>query len=146
MVDVDNENSIRRFRLGARRIVNISDQPISSPIVSTYDVVVVFNQPSLKKFERSVKKGGILIWETTHTKELPTRKDLRIFGIPAEVRAQPGGGQYADRPSSMKARITMPKTSRKRAWNLHPNLHCYTGVDTSSCLERLLTSKATKKC
>jgi 2-oxoglutarate ferredoxin oxidoreductase subunit gamma len=41
----------------ANCIVNISDQPISSPIVSAYDVAVVFNQPSLKKFEHTVKKG-----------------------------------------------------------------------------------------
>jgi len=29
----------------ANCIVNISDEPISSPIVSDYDVAVVFNQP-----------------------------------------------------------------------------------------------------
>jgi len=32
----------------ANCIVNISDQMISSPIVSKYDVAVVLNQPSLK--------------------------------------------------------------------------------------------------
>lgn len=67
----------------ANCIVNISDQPISSPIVSAYDVAVVFNQPSLKKFEHSVKEGGILVWESTHIKEPPTRKDIRTFAIPA---------------------------------------------------------------
>ncbi len=71
----------------ANCIVNISDQPISSPIVSAYDVAVVFNQPSLKKFEHTVKKGGILIWESTHIKEGPTRNDIRIFAIPAIEKA-----------------------------------------------------------
>jgi 2-oxoglutarate ferredoxin oxidoreductase subunit gamma len=71
----------------ANCIVNISDQPISSPIVSAYDVAVVFNQPSLKKFEHSVKKGGILVWESTHIKEPPTRKDIRTFAIPAIEKA-----------------------------------------------------------
>ena len=32
----------------ANCIVNISDQPISSPIVSANDVAVVFNQPSTR--------------------------------------------------------------------------------------------------
>jgi len=67
----------------ANCIVNISDQPISSPIVSGYDVAVVFNQPSLKKFESKVKTSGILIWESTHIKEPPTRKDINIYAIPA---------------------------------------------------------------
>jgi 2-oxoglutarate ferredoxin oxidoreductase subunit gamma len=71
----------------ANCIVNISDQPISSPIVSSYDVAVVFNQPSLKKFEGSVKKDGILIWESTHIKEPPTRKDIRVYAVPAIEKA-----------------------------------------------------------
>lgn len=67
----------------ANCIVNISDKPISSPIVSAYDVAVVFNQPSLKKFESKVKPGGVLIWESTHIKEPPTRTDIEIHAIPA---------------------------------------------------------------
>lgn len=63
-------------------IVNISDQPISSPIVSEYDVVVVLNQPSLKKFEHRVKPGGILIWESTNIKKPPARKDVKLYGLP----------------------------------------------------------------
>jgi len=71
----------------ANCIVNISDEPISSPIVSDYDVAVVLNQPSLKKFEPRVKKGGILIWESTHIKEPPTRSDIRVYGLPAIEKA-----------------------------------------------------------
>ncbi|MGI6395414.1 MAG: 2-oxoacid:acceptor oxidoreductase family protein [bacterium] len=66
----------------ANCMVNISDQPISSPIVNAYDVVVVFNLPSLKKFEPMVKPGGILIWESSTIKEAPTRTDIKIAGIP----------------------------------------------------------------
>lgn len=71
----------------ANCIVNISDQPISSPIVSAYDVAIVFNQPSLKKFEPKVKKGGILIWESTTIKEPPSRTDIKIYPIPAIEKA-----------------------------------------------------------
>ena len=68
-------------------MVNISDQAISSPIVSEYDVAAVLNQPSLKKFESRVKKGGILIWESTNIKEPPTRTDIKIYALPAIDKA-----------------------------------------------------------
>lgn len=68
-------------------MVNISDQMISSPIVSEYDVAVVLNQPSLKKFEPKVKKGGILIWECTTIKEPPSRTDINVYPIPAIDKA-----------------------------------------------------------
>ncbi len=71
----------------ANCIVNISDQPISSPIVSTYDAAVILNQPSLNKFEPRIKKGGILIWESTTIKEPPTRDDIKIYAIPAVEKA-----------------------------------------------------------
>ena len=71
----------------ANCMVNISDEPISSPIVSEYDIAVVLNQPSLKKFEPRVKAGGILIWESTHIKEAPTRTDIKVIALPAVEKA-----------------------------------------------------------
>ena len=71
----------------ANCMVNISDQPISSPVVTEYDVAVVLNLPSLKKFEHSVKKGGILIWESSTIKEAPTRKDIWVYALPAIEKA-----------------------------------------------------------
>lgn len=71
----------------ANCIVNVSDEPISSPVVTAYDVVVVLNQPSLKKFEPRVKKGGVLIWESSTIKEGPTRDDINIYAIPAIDKA-----------------------------------------------------------
>jgi len=67
----------------ANCMVNISDKPISSPIVQAYDVAVVFNLPSLKKFEPMVKPGGILIWESSTIKEAPTRTDITVVALPA---------------------------------------------------------------
>lgn len=71
----------------ANCMVNVSDQPISSPIVTEYDVVVVLNLPSMKKFEPKVKKGGILIWESSTIKEAPTRDDIRVIALPAIDKA-----------------------------------------------------------
>jgi 2-oxoglutarate ferredoxin oxidoreductase subunit gamma len=71
----------------ANCIVNVSDEPISSPVVTAYDVVVALNQPSLKKFEPRVKKGGVLIWESSTIKDGPTRDDINIYAIPAIDKA-----------------------------------------------------------
>ena len=67
--------------------VNISDQPISSPVINECDVAVVLNLPSLKKFEPRVKKGGILIWESTIIKEKPSRDDIQVYAVPAVEQA-----------------------------------------------------------
>jgi len=71
----------------ANCMVNISDKPISSPIVQDFDVVVVFNLPSLKKYEPMVKPGGILIWESSTIKEAPTRTDITVLAVPAIEKA-----------------------------------------------------------
>ena len=43
--------------------VIVSDNKISSPILSMYDTAVILNQPSLEKFEQSIKPDGTLIYD-----------------------------------------------------------------------------------
>ena len=43
--------------------VILSDEPISSPVLDTYDTAVILNQQSLDKFEGKVKPGGVLIYD-----------------------------------------------------------------------------------
>ena len=63
--------------------VIISDERLSSPIVHEYDTVIVLNQQSLDKFEHSVKKGGVLIYDPNGISHKPTRKDIRVYSIEA---------------------------------------------------------------
>lgn len=63
--------------------VIVSDDKISSPILSSYDVAIVLNQPSLEKFESKVKPGGIIIYDSNGIVEPPTRKDVEIYRIDA---------------------------------------------------------------
>ena len=63
--------------------VIVSDERISSPIVSTFDIVVVLNQPSLEKFESKVKPGGLLIYEESTIINPPTRTDIKVHSIAA---------------------------------------------------------------
>jgi 2-oxoglutarate ferredoxin oxidoreductase subunit gamma len=63
--------------------VILSDERISSPVLNEYDAAIILNQPSLEKFEPSVKPGGILIYDGYGITHPPTRRDIRIYEIDA---------------------------------------------------------------
>lgn len=63
--------------------VIISDERISSPILSQYDIAIILNQPSLEKFESRIKPGGILIYDGYGIIKPPTRKDIAVYRIDA---------------------------------------------------------------
>jgi 2-oxoglutarate ferredoxin oxidoreductase subunit gamma len=67
--------------------VIVSDERISSPILSHYDIVIVLNQPSLEKFEPKLKPGGILIYDSYGILNPPTRKDITVYRIDAMDKA-----------------------------------------------------------
>lgn len=67
--------------------VIVSDERISSPILSKYDVAIVLNQPSLDKFLPRVKKGGILIYDGFGIANAPVRDDIQIYRIDAMDKA-----------------------------------------------------------
>lgn len=63
--------------------VIVSDEKVSSPILSKYDCAIILNQPSLTKFEPKIKPGGILIYDSYGIINPPTRKDIKVFEINA---------------------------------------------------------------
>ena len=63
--------------------VIVSDDKVSSPILSKYDTAIILNQPSLEKFENKVKPGGILIYDGYGIINPPTRKDIKVYRIDA---------------------------------------------------------------
>jgi 2-oxoglutarate ferredoxin oxidoreductase subunit gamma len=67
--------------------VIVSDDKISSPILSKFDIAIVLNQPSLEKFEPKLKPGGILIYDGYGIINPPTRKDITIYRIDAMDKA-----------------------------------------------------------
>jgi len=48
--------------------VVVSDEPIGSPYVDRADTAIIMNEPSRQKFERRLKKGGLLIVNSTLAK------------------------------------------------------------------------------
>ncbi len=71
----------------ANCIAIISDSKISSPILTKFDTVITLNQPSLDKFENSVKPGGLLIYESSTIINPPKRNDIEIVAIEAANEA-----------------------------------------------------------
>ena len=67
--------------------VIISDERISSPILSKYDVAIVLNQPSLDKFMPKLKPGGMLIYDSFGIVNPPTRDDIKVYRIDAMDKA-----------------------------------------------------------
>jgi len=48
-----------------------------------FDSAIVLNQPSLDKFEKAVKPGGLLLYEQSTIIHPPTREDIDVVCIPA---------------------------------------------------------------
>lgn len=71
----------------ANCIAIISDAKISSPIISKFDTVIALNQPSLDKFEHSVKPDGLLIYEASTILNPPKRTDIEVVPIEAANEA-----------------------------------------------------------
>lgn len=67
--------------------VIVSDERISSPILSKYDVAIALNQPSLDKFMPKLKPGGILIYDGFGIVNPPQRDDIRIYRVDAMDKA-----------------------------------------------------------
>ena len=63
--------------------VTVSNQEISSPFVVSSDLVVVLNQPSLDKYESSVKPGGVLIYNVDMATYTGTRTDITVIPVHA---------------------------------------------------------------
>ena len=63
--------------------VILSDAPISSPVLNSYDTAVILNQQSLDKFESKVKPGGTLIYDPYGIHRPPTRTDSNIYPVEA---------------------------------------------------------------
>lgn len=66
----------------ARCTVIISDDEIGSPIVRSPDVAVVFNNPSMEKFQAELKADGLLIVNSSMVNFPVERDDITVVQVP----------------------------------------------------------------
>ena len=67
--------------------VILSDSRISSPILQEFDTAIILNQQSLDKFKKSVKPGGVLIYDPNGITRHPVRKDIKVYQVDATEEA-----------------------------------------------------------
>jgi 2-oxoglutarate ferredoxin oxidoreductase subunit gamma len=68
--------------------VIVSDEPISSPIVTESTVLIAMNEPSLDKFEAAVAPAGALFVNRSLIRRAPRRSDISSFFVECTALAQ----------------------------------------------------------
>ena len=71
--------------------VVLSDSPVGSPIITTPDVLVAMNLPSLLKFVDTVAPGGQIYLDSSLIDVKVERTDVQVFYIPATQLAKDNG-------------------------------------------------------
>ena len=69
----------------------LSDTPVGSPIITTPDVLVAMNLPSLLKFVDTVAPGGQIYLDSSLIDVKVERTDVQVFYIPATQLAKDNG-------------------------------------------------------
>ena len=68
--------------------VILSDSPVGSPIITTPDVLIAMNLPSLQKYVNTVAKGGQIYIDSSLIDAKVERDDVEVFYIPATQMAK----------------------------------------------------------
>ncbi|MFH1234585.1 MAG: 2-oxoacid:acceptor oxidoreductase family protein [Candidatus Diapherotrites archaeon] len=68
--------------------VIISSEEISSPLAPMPDSMIIMNKPSLEAFEPLLKKGGLLVMNSSLIDVKPKRSDINVFAVPANDIAE----------------------------------------------------------
>ena len=109
--------------------VILSDNKISSPILSRFDTAIILNQQSMDKFENQVKPGGLLLYDTNGITRHPERTDISICRIDAVEEAAKLGNAKAYNMVvlgaflKMKPIVTMDNVIRGLKKSLPPRHH-----------------------
>ncbi|MBQ6072982.1 MAG: 2-oxoacid:acceptor oxidoreductase family protein [Bacteroidales bacterium] len=109
--------------------VVLSDNKISSPILSKFDTAIILNQQSMDKFEKQVKPGGLLIYDTNGITRHPERDDITICRIDAVEEAAKLGNAKAYNMVvlgaylKMKPVVTMDNVIKGLKKSLPPRRH-----------------------
>ncbi len=79
-------------------VVITDEEQVGSPIVSNPDTLIAMNYPSLLKFKDSVKKQGILMYNSSLIEEdIEQSEDLQIIPVPAnEIADELGQSRIAN--------------------------------------------------
>ena len=75
--------------------VRLSRNPIDSPLVTSPNVLVAMNEPSLRKFDKSVREGGWVIYNGQEFPEDCVREGVHVLALPFTELADELGDKRA---------------------------------------------------
>lgn len=112
----------------AHCMVVISDEEIGSPLVRNPKVTMVFNMPSLDKYEPLVPPGGVLVVNSTLMTRKAARADIRAIEVPAnEIAEEIGNARLANivmTGAMLQATGVLPLEALEQALQAHlPERH-----------------------
>ncbi len=77
--------------------VIISDEEIGSPLVENPGAALVFNIPSMKKYETKIRPGGVLVYNSSLINLPHKRNDITYIPVPAsKLAAEMGNPRVAN--------------------------------------------------
>lgn len=99
-------------------MVKISDEEISSPVVSEPAAAIVMNEPSFKRYSGWVRKNGFLLINSSLVSLKSERKDIRVLYVPCTEIAQKIGNAKVANTVALAAylaasKIVKPETLKK---------------------------------
>jgi len=62
--------------------VRIAREPIDSPLVTAPSILIAMNEPSLKKFDANVERGGWVVYNGDVFPEECVREDVHVLALP----------------------------------------------------------------
>ena len=61
--------------------VIVSERKIGSPVISIPDTLIAMNRPSMEKFEETIDKDGVLIYNSSLIDIKPKRDDIKVYAL-----------------------------------------------------------------
>ena len=116
----------------ANSTVIVSDKPIASPTVFEADCVIAMTLPSMVKFEKIVKPGGVILLNTTAIDKTPERTDIRVLEIPAAKIARELGDVRAANMVMLGAAIRATNVVSQATIEKVMREHAFTGAKAAS--------------
>jgi 2-oxoglutarate ferredoxin oxidoreductase subunit gamma len=107
----------------AHCIVILSDDDIGSPIIRQPTLCIVMNPPSMDKYEPLIRRGGLLVANSTLVRARSKRDDIETVYVPAnELAAELGNVKMANvvlLGAMLGKREILPIESIKRTLDQH---------------------------
>lgn len=68
--------------------VVIAKEPIGSPMVNEPDCVLALNKPSIDKFAKTIRQGGVLVYNSSMSDQKPEKDGVTCIPVPASQIAE----------------------------------------------------------